>query len=73
LKVVGQRVLQTPEDMYSFIPATLIEPFSTSDLAAAGPVSSRLAQKMVYCLRLMDSITLAEKRGHALLYIRKVT
>ena len=73
LKVVGQRVLQTPADMHSFIPATLIEPFSTSDLAAAGPVSRRLAQKMVYCLRLMGSITPAGKRGHALLYIRKVT
>ncbi|MDD1725606.1 MAG: hypothetical protein LUQ34_01825 [Euryarchaeota archaeon] len=73
LKVVGQRVLQTPADMCSFIPATLIEPFSTSDLAAAGPVSFRLAQKMVYCLRLMGSVTPAGKRGNAVLYIRSAT
>jgi hypothetical protein len=73
LKVVGQRVLQTPADMCSFIPATVTEPFSTSDLAAAGPVSRRLAQKMVYCLRLMGCITPAGKRGHAVLYSRSVT
>jgi hypothetical protein len=73
LKVVGQRVLQTPADMSAFIPATLIAPFSTSDLAAAGRVSRRLAQKMVYCLRLMSCITPAGKHGHAVPCIRSIT
>ena len=68
LRVLERRTLQTPEDMYALIPSTLAEPFTTSDLAIAIAKPRRLAQKMVYCLRLMGCITPVGKRANAILY-----
>jgi len=73
LKVVGRQMLETPADMYVFIPSTLEEPFTVTDLAASVAITRRLAQKMVYCLRLMGCIAPAGKRGHSVLYIRQKT
>ena len=70
LKVVDRRLLQTPVDMSIFIPSTLENPFTTSDLATISGRPRRLAQKMVYCLRLMGCITPVEKRGNSILYTR---
>ena len=53
LRVLERRTLKTPADMYALIPSTLAEPFTTYDLAIAIAKPRRLAQKMVYCLRLM--------------------
>jgi hypothetical protein len=53
LKVVEQRILEAPADMYALIPSTLADPFTASDLAISIAKPRRLAQKMVYCLRLM--------------------
>ena len=68
LKVVGQRLFETPEDMKALIPDKLAEPFTTADLAAALGKSKRLAQKMAYCLREMGAIAQVGKRGRAILY-----
>jgi hypothetical protein len=70
LKVVEQRVLLSPADMFSFIPHELSEPFTTSDLATAITKSRRFAQKMVYCLRVMGCITPVGKRANSVLYAR---
>jgi len=70
LRVVEQRILETPADMYAFIPSTLVEPFTASDLATTIVKSRRFAQKMVYCLRLMGCITPVGKRANSILYAR---
>ena len=73
LKVVGRQLLETPADMYAFIPSTLDGPFTVTDLASSTDLSRRLAQKMVYCLRLMGCIAPSGKRGRSVLYTRQNT
>jgi hypothetical protein len=70
LRVVGQRLFNTPQDLTSLIPSTLVEPFTTADLAAALAIPRRLAQQMAYCLRALDQITIIGKQGRAMLYTR---
>jgi hypothetical protein len=73
LRVIEQRSLEKPADMCALIPTGLAEPFTTSDLAIAVAKPRRLAQKMVYCLRLMGCIIPAGKRGNAILYTQTMT
>lgn len=70
LQVMEQRLFQVPADMGALVPSALAEPFTTFDLALAIAKPRRLAQKMVYCLRLMGCITPTGKRGNAILYSR---
>lgn len=70
LQVIEQRLFQVPADMCVLVPSALIEPFTTADLAITIAKPRRLAQKMVYCLRLMGCITPTGKRGNAILYSR---
>ena len=73
VQVVGQRLFDTPQDMLALIPATLLEPFTTTDLAKATGQPLWLAQKMAYCLRAMGAITVVGKRGRGILYVRAAT
>lgn len=73
LRVVDKRILNSPADMYAFIPATLAEPFTVNDLAAATKINRTLAQKMVYCLRIMGCLAPAGKKANAILYVRRTT
>jgi hypothetical protein len=73
LRVVDKRIINTPADMQAFIPATLAEPFSVTDLATAIDINRKLAQKMVYCLRTMGCVAHVGKRGNAMLYARQTT
>jgi hypothetical protein len=70
LKVVEHRILSKPSDIYAFIPSSLVEPFTASELAAAIGKPKSLARKMVYCLRLMECIKPVGKRANAILYAR---
>ena len=70
LEVVERQIFDTPADMERLLPASLAEPFSTSDLATAVGRPRRLAQRMAYCLREMDVIEPAGKLGNAILYVR---
>lgn len=70
LQIVSRELLNTPDELCALIPSFLVEPFTTHDLAMAMNRSRRFAQKMVYCLRRMGSITPAGKRGNAVLYTR---
>ena len=72
LEVVEKRLIKTKSDLSSFIPSNLAEPFTTSDLAAAINKPLKLAQKMVYCLRLMGCITPVGKQANSILYVRRV-
>jgi hypothetical protein len=71
VQVMDVQRLETPEDVRTLIPATLAEPFTTADLAAATAQSRRLARKMVYCLREMGVLISVGKRGNAILYERR--
>jgi hypothetical protein len=73
LRVVDSRILNSPADMHIFIPATLAEPFSASDLAKETNNSRTLARKMVYCMRAMGYVAPAGKRANAILYARRTT
>ncbi len=73
LRVVDRRVLNSPADMQAFIPATLAEPFSVTDLATATNNPVKLTQKMLYCLKIMGCVAPAGKRGNAILYARQTT
>ena len=72
LQVVDRRRFCTPADMGELLPAALVEPFTTSDLAAAIARPRRLAQRMAYCLREMGVIEAVGKQGNAILYARNV-
>ncbi|MBN1218127.1 MAG: hypothetical protein JXM69_04305 [Anaerolineae bacterium] len=68
LEVVDQRLFETPDDIKTFIPDDLIQPFTTADLAAAIGQPRWLVQKMAYCLRKMGAINPVGKRDKAILY-----
>jgi hypothetical protein len=70
LQVVDRQVFERPADMAELLPAGLVEPFTTAELAKATGLPRRLAQKMAYCLRKMDAIEVAGKSGRAVLYVR---
>jgi hypothetical protein len=73
LRVTDRRMLNTPADMHDFIPATLDEPFSVADLATAVDINRKLAQKMIYCLRIMGCVAPVGKRANAILYARRTS
>lgn len=73
LQVVDRRILNSPEDMKSFIPEYLTGTFSVNDLAAAASISRRLARKTLYCLRKMGCVIPAGKRANAILYTLSTT
>ena len=70
LKIVDQQMFKTPHDMLALIPSTLPELFTTKDLAEATGQPLWLTQKIAYCLRVMDAITVVGKRSRSILYRR---
>ena len=70
LQVVDQWIFENPRDMQALIPASLPEVFTTADLAEATGQPVWLAQKMAYCLRLMEAIAVVGKRSRWILYKR---
>jgi hypothetical protein len=71
LAAVLDRVpIARPEDAAGLLPPRLPEPFDTAELAEAAGMTRRLAQQATYCLRAMEMLELAGKRGNALLYRR---
>lgn len=73
LAVKGSTLLTCRADCAALLPAGLADGFTCRDLAAASDLSHALAQKMAYCLRQIDVIAVAGKRGNALLYTRNRT
>ena len=73
LRVIERRLFQGSADIFALLPSTLSEPFTTTDLAQAIAKPRRLAQKMVYCLRLGGLIKQVGKTGNAILYSRDTT
>jgi hypothetical protein len=68
LEVVDRRVFEEAADLKAHIPETAGESFTAKDLAEATDISTKLAQKMVYCLRTVNVIEFTGKQGRANLY-----
>ncbi|MCW2852642.1 MAG: hypothetical protein JWM84_2306 [Nocardioides sp.] len=68
-EVVDRHELRRPEDVLGLLGADLPpEPFTTAELADLLGVPVGLAQRVAYCLRLMELITPAGRRGPAPLH-----
>lgn len=71
LGVKDRHVFHTPEDLAAFIPASLREPFTTADIAAATHIPRWIVQKMTYCLREAGVLDVVGKQGNSLEYARR--
>ena len=69
LDVVDRRLFEEPADWRGLLPTSLERPFTTKDLAETAGIPRALAQKMAHCLRNMNVIEYAGKRGRANLYV----
>lgn len=66
--IVEQIELREPKDLLAVLPDLPQEPFTTRELASTLGCATVLAQRAAYCLRLMELIEPAGKRGHAPLH-----
>jgi hypothetical protein len=60
--------LRTPTDVLAALPALPRAAFSTAELAVHLRCSTRLAQRTIYCLRMLEIVEPAGKRGRAPLH-----
>lgn len=68
-EVLARHELRRPEDALLLLGAPLpTRPFTTAELARLLGAPTVLAQRVAYCLRLMELIEPAGKRGHAPLH-----
>jgi len=72
VEVLDRVVLRTPQDIVAALPALPLEPFSTRELAALLGCSALLAQRTLYCLRMIGIVEPAGRRGRAPLHARMV-
>jgi len=70
LRVLDERLFETPADLAALLPTGLPEPFTAADLASALDVPRRTAGQLAYCLRALHLLGAVGKRGHAPLYAR---
>jgi len=68
VQVVSTHTLRTLADLRALLPATLISPFTTEDLAREARIPRWIAQKMAYCLRKTGAVNVLGKKGRAVLY-----
>ena len=67
--VIGRVELHGADDVVRALPALPAEPFSTRELAAVLGCGLMLAQRTAYCLRAMNIIEAAGKRGRTPLHL----
>ena len=70
VEVLDRVVWRTPEDILAALPPLPLEPFSTRELAALLGCSTLLAQRTLYCLRMIRLVEPAGKRGRTPLHER---
>jgi hypothetical protein len=70
LEVIDRQVFSSPAEYGAFLPAELPQAFTSADLARALGKPRYLAQKMAYCMRKMEVITMSGKEGNAIIYSR---
>lgn len=62
--------LNTPEDLLTFIPESLPDPFTTADLAEGLGRSRHLAREVAYCLRESGAVEAVGRDRRGILYRR---
>jgi hypothetical protein len=72
IQVLDRKLFQTPSDLAALLPAGLVDPFTTRELAKTARQPVRLAHKIVYSLREMGVLVPAGKCGRAVLYTRSL-
>jgi hypothetical protein len=70
LEVVDRRLFSCPADYAALLPPGLPSTFTSADLARCLSKPRYLAQRMAYCLRKMDVLSITGKTGNSLLYKR---
>jgi len=70
LEVIDSVSLHHPSDYLAFLPPSLVEPFTTADLAGAIDRPRWMARKIAYVLREMGALRAVGKAGNAILYER---
>jgi hypothetical protein len=70
--VLDRITLRTPADVVAALPALPREPFTTRELAAVLGCGTLLAQRTLYCLRAIEIVEPAGKRGRAPLHVSRV-
>jgi hypothetical protein len=68
IEIAHQHLFSTPNDLRRFLPADLPQPFTNQELARRLAIPLRLAGRMTYCLRSLEIIDPAGKRGRAGLF-----
>ena len=68
VEVVDRRLFSSPADYAALLPDGLPATFTSADLAQCLGKPRYLAQKMAYCLRKMDLLSITGKTGNSLLY-----
>lgn len=68
VEVIERVELRAPADVLTALPPLPDEPFTTRELASALRCPTMLAQRTVYCLKLMELLEPAGKRGRAPLH-----
>ena len=68
LDVVDTVALEAPTDLRALAPTQLGDPFTTADLAAAWQRDRRLAQRAVYCMRMLGLVRVVDRVGNARVY-----
>jgi hypothetical protein len=70
VEILDRVELRTPDDVLAALPGLPDEPFSTRELGSVLGCSIVLAQRTVYCLRLMELVEPAGRRGRTPLHRR---
>ncbi len=70
VEVLDSVALHHPADYLAFVPPSLVEPFTTADLAGAIARPRWMARKIAYVLREMGVLTAIGRAGNAILYER---
>lgn len=68
LAVHGSQQFQLKPDYLAMVPPTLPEQFTSSQLAVAARISTRLAGKMLYFLKQLEVVTVVGRKGKAFVY-----
>lgn len=66
--ILGTVVVETPEQLLELLPPLPAEPFSTRELAAVLGAPRVLAQRAAYCLRALELLEPAGRRGRTPLH-----
>jgi hypothetical protein len=68
VEILDRTALRSPPDVLALLPKLPRHPFTTRELAQRLGCSTTLAQRALYCLRAMDIVQPAGRRGHAPLH-----